>query len=69
MANYDNVETVTSKVIAAFALGLPEILQKTQRCRKYAYHGLENAITCKQKCDRNGCDLWIAECALFCFQS
>ena len=26
-------------------------------------------ITCKQKCDRNVCELWFRECALFRFQS
>ena len=25
-------------------------------------------ITCKQKCDRDVCELWIAECALFRFE-
>ena len=30
---------------------------------------LKMRITCKQKCDRNVCELWIAECALFRLQS
>ena len=30
---------------------------------------LKMRITCKQKCDRDVRELWIAECALFCFQS
>ena len=30
---------------------------------------LKICITCKQKCDRNVCELWIVEWALFCLQS
>ena len=37
-------EVVFSNVPAtSFVLGLSEIRQKTQRCRKNAYDGLENA--------------------------
>ena len=30
---------------------------------------LKMCVTCKQKCDRNVCEWWIAECALLRFQS
>ena len=30
---------------------------------------LKMRITCKEKCDRNVCELWIVECALFRLQS
>ena len=29
---------------------------------------LRMCITCKQKCDRDVCELWITECALFHFK-
>ena len=30
---------------------------------------LKMCITCKQKCDRNVCELWMTECVLFRLQS
>ena len=47
------------------------VCQKYAKRRKAAVKTLVTVlkmrITCKQKCDRN--ELWITECALFCFQS
>ena len=49
------------------------VCQKYVRGRKGAVKMcmtvLKMRITCKQKCDRNVCELWIAECAFFRFQS
>ena len=59
-------------VQSAFTLALSKICQKTQRYRTNAYDSLENAyysISCKEKCDRNVCELWFVEWALFRLQS
>ena len=49
------------------------VCQKYVRKRKGAVKMrltvLNVCMTCKQKCDRNVCELWIAECVLFRLQS
>ena len=55
--------------LAALRLVCQKYVRKRKGAIKMRMTVLKMCITCKQKCDQNVCELWIAECALFRLQS
>ena len=69
-------KSAADQTISKFTEGQPSRLafQKYAEKRKGAVKMRMTVLkmriyTCKQKCDRNVCELWIVECALFRLQS